>query len=80
MTDTWTYRSETDPDGPVPIEWVWERLRNRRNALLAASDFRVLPDAPWPVEPWIIYREQLRDMTDITTDPRAAIWPTPPQG
>lgn len=77
---SWDYLSELDklPANELPTEWVWERLRNRRDGLLAQSDFRMVTDAPWDVEPWAAYRQALRDLPDATTDPRAAVWPTQP--
>jgi hypothetical protein len=72
---TWDrgYSAET-----LPVEWVWERLRFRRDALLTATDYRMVADAPWDVEPWAAYRQELRDLPDATTDPRHAVWPTTP--
>jgi hypothetical protein len=78
MTDTWQYRVPQDPAGDLPDEWVWERLRLRRDALLTASDSRVGPDAPGDVDTWRTYRQALRDLPQVTTDPRQAVWPDPP--
>jgi hypothetical protein len=76
---TWVYWSDMDTaERGVPDEWVWERLRIRRDQLLASCDFRVVPDAPWDVQPWIEYRQALRDLPDTTTDPRTAVWPQEP--
>jgi hypothetical protein len=76
---TWAYWTDMDTADPgIPDEWVWERLRNRRDGLLAACDWRVVPDAPWDTAPWLAYRQALRDLPDTTTDPRQAVWPTPP--
>jgi hypothetical protein len=77
---TWNYHSEFDrmTADDLPTEWVWERLRLRRDNLLAASDFRMIPDAPWDRTPWEAYRQALRDLPANTTDPRAAVWPEPP--
>lgn len=78
-TATWHYWSDMDTvERGVPEEWVWERLRNRRNALLAACDWRMVPDAPWDVAPWEAYRQALRDLPDTTSDPRKAVWPVEP--
>ena len=78
-TATWHYWSDIDTaERGVPTEWVLERLRNRRDALLAACDWRVVPDAPWDTAPWIAYRQALRDLPDVTTDPRAVVWPVQP--
>ena len=80
MNDTWNYSSSIDelPPEELPTEWVWERLRLRRDALLAATDFRMVADAPWDQTPWVNYREALRDLPDSTTDPRVAVWPLQP--
>ena len=76
---TWAYSSEMDTaERGVPDEWVWERLRLKRNALLSACDFRMVSDAPWDTAAWGAYRQALRDMTD-TLDPRKAVWPAEPE-
>lgn len=78
-TATWEYWTPMDTaERGVPDEWVWERLRNRRDQLLAACDWRVVPDAPWDTVPWIEYRQALRDLPVDTTDPRQAVWPQQP--
>jgi hypothetical protein len=78
MTDTWDYLTSNDTNDTIPDEWVWERLRLRRDALLAASDSRVGPDAPGDVDAWRAYRQALRDLPANTTDPRQAVWPVAP--
>ena len=80
MADTWDYSSTLDlvPPSELPVDWVWERLRNRRDAFLASTDFRMIPDAPWDVAPWTAYRQELRDLPGSTSNPRTAAWPTPP--
>ena len=76
---TWEYATEMDTaERGVPDEWVWERLRLKRNALLSACDFRMVSDAPWDTAAWATYRQALRDMTD-TLDPRKAVWPAEPE-
>jgi hypothetical protein len=80
MTDTWNYLS-TQQDftrDTIPTDYVWERLRNRRDQLLAQSDFRMITDAPWDQAPWTAYRQALRDLPANTTDPRIAVWPVIP--
>lgn len=76
---TWTYWTPLDTaETGITEEWVWERLRHRRDQLLAESDYRVLNDAPWDREPWLNYRQALRDLPNNTNDPKTAIWPTIP--
>jgi hypothetical protein len=77
---TWQYLTldEQEAGRVIPDDYVWERLRLRRDQLLAASDFRMVPDAPWDVAPWQAYRAALRDLPDNTKDPRKAVWPVAP--
>jgi hypothetical protein len=76
---TWVYWSDMDTaERGVPDEWVFERLRNRRDALLAECDWRVVADAPWDVEPWTQYRQALRNLPENTLDPKKAVWPEKP--
>jgi hypothetical protein len=78
--DTWEYLTPTQDftRETIPTDYVWERLRLRRDQLLTQSDFRMVTDAPWDTEPWATYRQALRDLPDNTTDPRLAVWPTTP--
>lgn len=77
---TWVYWSDLDTaERGVPDEWVWERLRARRDLLLRTTDYRIVDDVPWDRQPWKDYRQQLRDLPDTTSDPRTAIWPTEPE-
>ena len=59
-------------------EQAWNRLRNDRNSLLAASDWTVLGDSPTPTAAWKVYRQALRDLPASTSDPLNVVWPTPP--
>lgn len=78
-TATWDYWSGLDnpTDGPTDAV-VWARLRYRRDQLLAACDFRVLPDNPSDQVAWKAYRKALRDLPKNTVDPRKAVWPVAP--
>ena len=62
------------------LQSLWLHVRWQRDQLLAASDWRVLPDSPTPEAEralWHAYRQALRDITD-QPDPLGIVWPTPP--
>ena len=46
----------------APAEWLTERMRHHRNALLAQSDWAMAPDAPTDKTLWAEYRQALRDL------------------
>jgi hypothetical protein len=55
-------------------------VREKRNMLLAASDWTTLPDVPSSPERrelWRAYRQALRDITD-QPDSFTIVWPEPP--
>jgi hypothetical protein len=63
---------------PRPDELVWPVIRERRDALIAETDWTQLPDVPLATkEAWAAYRQALRDIT-TQSDPRSIVWPTPP--
>jgi hypothetical protein len=62
----------------IPVEWQWERLRVKRDSLLKKSDYRVIADAPWDKQPWLEYRQALRDLTETNSDPKLIVFPNPP--
>jgi hypothetical protein len=45
----------------APDEWLIERMRLCRDALLIASDWAMLTDAPTDKTAWGNYRQALRD-------------------
>lgn len=68
-------------------EWVknpsaeWEAIRDKRDLLLAGTDWMVLLDSPVTPggrEAIQIYRQALRDIT-AQSDPLNIIWPTRPE-
>jgi hypothetical protein len=78
--DTWNYLAshQSFTRDTIPLDYVWERLRLKRDRLLAETDHRMVSDAPWDTEPWAAYRQALRDLPDNTSDPREAVWPATP--
>jgi hypothetical protein len=59
---------------------AWNALRLERNRRLAETDWTQLPDAPETSTDWRAYRQALRDLPQITTDPFSPPWPELPEG
>ncbi len=62
------------------IEIAWKTLRAKRDALISATDYVVLPDYP-PIQnrdEFLAYRQALRDLPETTVDPRNPVWPPVP--
>lgn len=68
-------------------EWIldqekaWSAVRHQRDILIAATDWMVLPDAPFTeseIEEIKVYRQDLRDITE-QRDPGNIIWPEKPE-
>ena len=65
-------------------EYPLQELREKRNALLAETDWTGLSDVDMTNEKlaeWKLYRQKLRDFPDGLTTPakvKAATWPTKP--
>ena len=60
----------------------WAILRTERNDLLAESDWTQASDSPLTDEvqaSWTTYRQELRDLPDITDDPAGPTWPEVPE-
>ena len=52
-------------------------LRNKRNTMLAESDWMANSDVTMSEE-WRTYRQALRDITDTYSSLEDVVWPTPP--
>ena len=63
---------------PIPSEYLWERIRNWRNAELSKTDFTQLADSPKNVAAWAEYRQELRDLPSTVSDPADIVFPEPP--
>ena len=57
-----------------------EQLRQRRNQLLAETDYLGLPDLGGFSAEMTAYRQALRDLPANTADPANPVWPTKPGG
>ena len=59
---------------------AWANLRQERDILLQASDWRFGADSPDSAgtDAWKTYRQALRDLPANTADPTDVTWPTKP--
>jgi len=57
-----------------------EKLRQKRNELLAETDYLGLPDLGGFSAEMTAYRQALRDLPANTADPANPVWPTKPGG
>ena len=62
----------------LPQEWLWERIRNWRNAELKATDWTQISDAQCDKTAWAFYRQALRDLPSTVSDPTKIVFPEPP--
>jgi hypothetical protein len=63
----------------VPAEYLFERIRNWRNAELAACDWTQLTDSTVNKTAWKTYRQALRDLPASNEDPKKIAFPTRPE-
>ena len=77
-----TTTQDTYVDGAVVKyqypDLTWSDIRATRNALLAASDWRAMPDAPAMSDAWTLYRQALRDIPETYSSPSDVVWPVEP--
>ena len=62
----------------APDEWLLERMRNARNALLVASDWAMIADTPTDKTAWATYRQALRDFPATWTPAPTVDFPVVP--
>ena len=58
---------------------ISDLVRAERNALLSASDWTQVADAPVDKAAWATYRQALRDITAQAGFPHSVTWPTKPE-
>ena len=67
----------------TPPDAIFQRdanlMREQRTALLAASDWTQVADAPVDQQAWAAYRQELRDVTSQETFPFEVTWPVAPK-
>lgn len=66
---------------PRKLVLTWKQIERQQRDLLAASDFRMLPDYPATEEQraaWVAYRHELRQVNNIYKKPEDVVWPTQP--
>lgn len=56
-----------------------DQVRSKRNALLTASDWTQVADAPVDQEAWATYRQELRDIPQQEGFPVDINWPAEPE-
>ena len=68
----------TDEEIAARDDAQWAKVRSERNAKLAACDWTQLGDAPVDAAPWVVYRQDLRDIT-TQENPFNITWPQEPE-
>ena len=63
----------------LEAEQPWNELRQKRNRLIAETDYLALSDSTLTTE-MSAYRQALRDLPANTTDPANPVWPVKPGG
>jgi len=68
---------ETEAD--IETDWLFERIRNWRNAELNACDWTQVADSTANKATWATYRQKLRDLPASNTDPKKIVFPARPE-
>lgn len=68
---------DADQEAADILAAKWAAIRAQRNSLLAASDWRAMPDAPTMSDAWTAYRQALRDVPS-QSDPDNVVFPEEP--
>ena len=80
-TNSWTTVPMTPEEIQVKQDYQWKVVRSTRNRFLRKSDWTQLADvtmSPSDLQLWRTYRQQLRDITNVYTDPFDVVFPDPP--
>ena len=86
-TEVWNEVSKYD-DPTEQADWVatclqtqWNNVRGERDRLLGLTDYTQMPDSQISAASkanFLTYRQSLRDITTLQTDPYNIVWPTAP--
>jgi len=67
---------------PLPADnaVTWDTIRQKRDQLIADSDWTMIPGATVDQAAWAAYRQVLRDLpqTYAATGPESVVWPVEP--
>jgi hypothetical protein len=75
----WVVQDKTADEVVANDVEQWGFIRQERNTLLSASDYRDLPNYPGiDQESWLTYRQALRDVPSNNDDPFDISWPVRP--
>lgn len=84
-TGDWEILEKNDSDRLLETAQLWIEVREKRNKLLADSDWTQLSDSfstykntAGMIRAWKEYRLQLKNITKNFNDPRDIVWPTEP--
>lgn len=69
---------EMTPEEIAALAPTADEVRAQRNALLVASDWTQVADAPVDQTAWAAYRQALRDVPDQDGFPASVVWPVAP--
>lgn len=76
---TWVVTDATSEEVVQRAEQQADDMRNKRNYLLANSDWTQIADAPVDATAWATYRQSLRDITAQVGFPNEVTWPVEPK-
>lgn len=77
-TQIWVVEDASPEEIEARTSELANSIRSERNALLTASDWTQLADAPVDDLAWATYRQSLRDITLQSGFPWTVVWPDQP--
>ena len=72
--------AEGNEPPPADNAVTWDTIRQKRDQLIADSDWTMIPGASVDQAAWAAYRQVLRDLpqTYAATGPESVVWPAEP--